>query len=988
MENPRALVLFAVLGVAVLPQLALAYARETHKGLTEATIKAYEQVYAGTLDSAQEQRMIQGSWDEDDDWRFMRHFYDPVNTQGLLGQYLTSKVWAQDTEGQGNYNCYADWLCHGPHIGYSDKFFSSPTDFSWDRAIYEYAYGDKVRAAETLGHIVHLLQDATVPAHVRNDPHPSQVGIGDADPYEEYSSRYSLGNIPVPAGIQKISFTGIGNVFDAIAGFTNKNFVSKDTLFTNYTLPDPGRFFVKDGFLYDSQLGYRLVRVEEETIRSDGHVKKITSYKVTDEKSLISSDYWRILSKKAIETGAGVIDLFFRNVEEEKRTGALKAKNVSAAEVEAKNTALEGFKFVKALYGSSLEQSDVADLLNDNAGQAGAAALAVGEQTGGGDEGGQTGETGQGGTGLNGETDNTSDTPVEDNSPELPKPVTFAQSQNPAPPSTPTPSGLAPGFGGGGGSSSNSSGSAQTIVSSGSTSTTTSSSSFSSSSSAVTIPLSVTSPSDNSTFATTSVTFFGTSSSSVLILIAEGTSIATTSADVSGNWTLPLTFAEGSHLISLAAYDGAGNSSATTTLNVLVDTAAPNPTTASVAECSYSIVAGLCVVAATTVSVSWSTVADASYYGVFKNGLLYATTSALALSATVSDQATSTFEVVTYDVTGNAATSSAVSIGVYAKPLIINEIGYGINSSLSADQFIELKNISPYILDLSHISILRDGANPIALSGTLASRIAAATGFLVVEATDAVPYGVNEFVTPFTALSSSGEQLSLVWASGSATTTLDATPAVATCGGWCAGQVNAQLGTDDLGTSPFFTPLSMERASDNSDGLLAASWHSTDTYGSYFGNNEGFWGTPGIENSTGLPEAGWYCGSDSALVPTASPGPSYHPSDLTNCTYLSRFISKLTLRAGDLFRGDVGSSTSLTGNFFGGALAYSEAIPISNPQSGEHFFVVLWEMRQGPAFNDDPSNFIKYFTLASTSAATVTTPPHQNYRIIPWVYSP
>ena len=32
--------------------------------------------------------------------------------------------------------------------------------------------GDKAYGLEALGHVLHLLEDATVPDHTRNDPHP------------------------------------------------------------------------------------------------------------------------------------------------------------------------------------------------------------------------------------------------------------------------------------------------------------------------------------------------------------------------------------------------------------------------------------------------------------------------------------------------------------------------------------------------------------------------------------------------------------------------------------------------------------------------------------------------------------------------------------------------------------------------------------------------------------------------------------------------
>src|SRR3989344_2040742 len=106
MENLRALTLVVILA-ALYPGAAIAYSRETHKGLTDVTLRTYEELRGNTFTSQEKTALIQGSWDEDDDWRFMRHFYDPINNRGLFGDYLASKYWAQDTEGQGSYNCYS-----------------------------------------------------------------------------------------------------------------------------------------------------------------------------------------------------------------------------------------------------------------------------------------------------------------------------------------------------------------------------------------------------------------------------------------------------------------------------------------------------------------------------------------------------------------------------------------------------------------------------------------------------------------------------------------------------------------------------------------------------------------------------------------------------------------------------------------------------------------------------------------------------------------
>ena len=553
-----------------------------------------------------------------------------------------------------------------------------------------------------------------------------------------------------------------------------------------------------------------------------------------------------------------------------------------------------------------------------------------------------------------------------------------AAPEQPAPPVAPLiPTqpllGIAAGFGGGGGSSNTSTDNSSQNNSSNQNN---SSSQSQNQSQPVVVPLSIASLADNATIATTSATFSGTTSAGFIVMALRGTSAATTSADASGNWSIDVVLPEGASQVEFAADDGAGNTSATTTRNVTVDTVAPSAPTASVGECTASLASGFCLVASTTVSVSWSTVPAAAQYALFRDSTLQATTTAGAITGTTTDNATSTFEVVAYDAAGNAATSSPVDVRTATRPLIINEIGFGTSTPLAAQQFIELKNLSSFTLDLSHVSIARSSGSPIQLSGTIGPvSTGVVDGFLVVEQTDFSGFGVNKLNVSFDDLSTAGEQLSLVW-DGNASTTLDATPAVATCGGWCKGAANAQLGTS-VQLLTFSTPLSMERSSDSSDGTLAASWHSTDSYGPYFGNNEGTWGTPGIANSADLPESGVVCGPQKSLVIANQPN---NPTG--DCYFLSRFISSGATRYGFLYKGDVGSAVQEAASLLGGAIAKSVTITMPlGSVAGDYFFFAVAEIRTSFVYND-VTDFNNYFTGVSL------TPPHGNYSVVRWTYSP
>ncbi len=105
--------------------------------------------------------------EEEDGWiplpgRFMNHFHDPLvtpwNTAGLEyreRQYESSAVWMQDRVNNG-------WCWQGARDQYYHAL-ASP-----DRGDREFGWGNALRG---IGQIMHLVEDAAVPEHVRNDPH-------------------------------------------------------------------------------------------------------------------------------------------------------------------------------------------------------------------------------------------------------------------------------------------------------------------------------------------------------------------------------------------------------------------------------------------------------------------------------------------------------------------------------------------------------------------------------------------------------------------------------------------------------------------------------------------------------------------------------------------------------------------------------------------------------------------------------------------------
>jgi len=365
MENIRTLKALSpiILGgtLFVLPLLGFAYDdKTTHPALTQETIKLFNAKFRDfEISSEDTEYVIQGSIDEDSDTRWMQHFYDPVYNRGLvLGrEWISSKEWAQNTKAQAG-------ILDSAFAGTLKTLFSGKDDYSWERAIYEYAWGDKKRALKALGHTLHLLQDASVPDHTRNDPHPPILDLG--SPYEHWTKRFTKDTFSVVELKQKlIPINGLGEHFDQLATYSNNYFFSKDTISSGkYKFPkitkkraeklSDGRDYLF-GYIQDiNGNNIRIVQIKEPAWSEP-------EYSIKDIDDLILSDYWSLLSKQAILHGAGVIKLFFDEVEKEKQTKTLYNKNKSWIGKQVDKFKNAAFNLAGALYGSSIKLDDLAE---------------------------------------------------------------------------------------------------------------------------------------------------------------------------------------------------------------------------------------------------------------------------------------------------------------------------------------------------------------------------------------------------------------------------------------------------------------------------------------------------------------------------------------------------------------------------------------------------------------------------------------------------
>lgn len=273
--------------------------------------------------------LVDGSRREDDIPRWMNHFYDPVNERGLVsdisispinvGNWDMSKIWAKDMESQ-NGLMYKVPATIASMLNAVQKrkisAISDETDFTWQEAIRYYANGENEKAMFALGHVLHLIQDTSVPDHTRNDPHTS------GSPYEKYAGQFVLTSIdnnlaqrlekkPIPI------FSNLENYFNELAIYSNNNFYSIDTIGMGfgYNLPEVNYFEVlSDGREYainkDFEFGdYPLIKGKS--------MLSISGDSLLD-RPLVMSAYWSRLSTKAVQYSAGVVKLFFDEAEKAK----------------------------------------------------------------------------------------------------------------------------------------------------------------------------------------------------------------------------------------------------------------------------------------------------------------------------------------------------------------------------------------------------------------------------------------------------------------------------------------------------------------------------------------------------------------------------------------------------------------------------------------------------------------------------------------------
>lgn len=331
MENRFIITLKFISGGALLSAFFFAFSvfgysqNTTHPALTDEIVDFYNASFPDDKITYEEKSwLIKGTIDEDEGGRFFNHFYDPVYDQGLRSFYtagipvISLKKWAL---GDTQKNFYNSQMAGYAAVSSADSAY----DFSYNRALLDYAKGDRQRAFVAFGHVLHLLEDVGVPDHTRNDPHPPILGLG--SPYEHEMSKWNPENFQIVSKLIKnrekpVALSSVGSYLDRVSNYSNNNFFSKDTVSNNrYFYPILSRlkkirFDEIDRLFVINQENLPVALVKERNGKLSYSIYTLDTPEIN---SYILDGYWEKLSKEIVVNGAGALKLFLEEAEMARR---------------------------------------------------------------------------------------------------------------------------------------------------------------------------------------------------------------------------------------------------------------------------------------------------------------------------------------------------------------------------------------------------------------------------------------------------------------------------------------------------------------------------------------------------------------------------------------------------------------------------------------------------------------------------------------------
>jgi len=293
-----------------------------------------------------------GGKEEDSGTRSLQHFHDPTkawSNAGLKDSTLgsSSLFWAQNPNQS---SITGNWSWTNARTYYYQALMSG------DKTVREQNFADTFRA---LGQVMHLLADASVPEHTRNDihvfpwfaenpPSATQIGSWTYETWCKYhvadlnttvaAQDYGITNTSVVSGLNPIfnfwdttplpitgSFVPVG-----LAEYSNYNFLSSDTIFKDYAYPaNPVatggvlKIVVGEDGKHDKRVYFSGITSDSipiEHLVSTGYLwdklNKISPFSMDAAKFNLDDncfqDYASILVPKAVSYSAGLLNYFFR----------------------------------------------------------------------------------------------------------------------------------------------------------------------------------------------------------------------------------------------------------------------------------------------------------------------------------------------------------------------------------------------------------------------------------------------------------------------------------------------------------------------------------------------------------------------------------------------------------------------------------------------------------------------------------------------------
>ncbi len=276
-------------------------------------------------------RTEDGSVSEDDSFRFFNHFHNPLRTWDQAGLRIvggsSSVVWGQNSaQGFAWQNA-------------RDRYFQALTSTSPFFREQHFA-----ATFQTLGQLIHLPQDAAVPAHTRNDQHlffdgfeRFSLGITGTPLFDQLTQnpvrfdsvilnlpQNPLAPVPVARIIdttdpEQTQATPSAGTNQGMAEYSNANFLSGDTIFKDFAFPrlesidlnspltlNNRRYFTK---ITDGETNYFLVAEGTFTERLLSLASGDKGFKLDSQ---IYQDYASLLLPRAVGYSAGLLDYFFR----------------------------------------------------------------------------------------------------------------------------------------------------------------------------------------------------------------------------------------------------------------------------------------------------------------------------------------------------------------------------------------------------------------------------------------------------------------------------------------------------------------------------------------------------------------------------------------------------------------------------------------------------------------------------------------------------